>query len=58
MYNQNVRGMRTKLKKFSLTILTSYFDVVLLTDTWLSSDFQDLELGFKGYTVYSKNRDC
>lgn len=57
-YYQNVRGLRTKLKEFSQSILISNFDFLLLTETWLSSDFKDSELGLELYSVYRKDRDC
>lgn len=35
MYYQNVRGLRTKSKKFKVELMKNSFDVILLCETWL-----------------------
>ncbi|XP_063901620.1 uncharacterized protein LOC135121244 [Zophobas morio] len=44
-YYQNVRGLNTKLKDFSLSTITSLtYDIVALTETWLNDSVSDAEL--------------
>lgn len=52
-----MRGLRTKLKDLSHSVLSSNYDVIFLTETWLSSDFTDSELGMEGYRVFRRDRD-
>lgn len=56
-YYQNIRGMRTKTAEFANSISNVNFDIILLTETWLTSSFNDSELGLNDYCVYRKDRD-
>ena len=49
VYYQNVRGLRTKLTEFSRKVALNDFSIILLTETWLTSDFSDAELGLSNY---------
>lgn len=49
--------MRTKLIDFSLAVSITDFDLIILTETWLSPDFQNAELGLRNYSIYRKDRD-
>lgn len=33
------------------------YDAFILTETWLSSDISNAELGFEGYTVFRRDRN-
>lgn len=55
---QNVRGLRTKLVNLrcSFPLLLSY-DVIILTETWLSPDIHSSELGFEGFRIFRLDRN-
>ncbi|XP_045474945.1 uncharacterized protein LOC123680871 [Harmonia axyridis] len=57
-YYQNVRGLRTKLKELALTVSICDYDVIMLSETWLSADFDIAELGLNNYSVFRKDRDA
>lgn len=56
-YYQNVRGLRTKTNNFYKSLSLYNFDIILLTETWLSSDIANSELFDDRYSVYRKDRD-
>lgn len=56
VYYQNVRGLRTKFNVLQLSVATSSFDVIALTETWLNRDFDTSELGLSNYSVYRRDR--
>lgn len=56
LYYQNVRGLRSKTQKFLLASHASDFDVIVLTETWLSSTFLNNELFSTDFVVYRKDR--
>ncbi|XP_038116906.1 uncharacterized protein LOC119769079 [Culex quinquefasciatus] len=43
IYYQNIRGMRTKTEKLRLALMSSDYDVVVLTETWLHGNILDSE---------------
>lgn len=53
---QNVRGLRTKLPIFKLNLLSSSFDLVLITESWLNDGVFDHELIESGYTIFRNDR--
>lgn len=57
IYYQNVRGVRTKLRLLTCNALLCSYDVVVFTETWLTSDFYDNELGFSNFELYRCDRD-
>lgn len=56
VYYQNVRGMRTKLNILSESIASISYDVLVLTETWLTPNFYNNELYMDNFTVYRKDR--
>jgi hypothetical protein len=57
-YFQNAGGIRTKLNKFRINVSIEEYDVIILVETWLYSDFKDSELGLCNYTVFRADRNC
>lgn len=58
IFYQNVRGLNTKLINFRSSIpLFICYDVIILTETWLSSDVHDSELGLNGYQIFRVDRN-
>jgi hypothetical protein len=57
IYYQNVRGLRSKTETFSLNLLSSSYDVICLTETWLNEEILNGELFTSDYTVYRRDRD-
>lgn len=58
IYSQNVREMNSKTDEILLNTLTDRFKIIMLTETWLtsnrnSSEFFDVNL----YNVVRKDRD-
>lgn len=53
---QNVCGLRAKLHNVLSNSFLDY-DILLLTETWLSSDIVDTELGFTGFTIFRADRN-
>ena len=56
LYYQNVRGLRTKTKEFFLAVIDNDYDIIVLTETWLSSDIYDAELFSANYVVFRYDR--
>lgn len=56
IYYQNVRGLRTKSHSFLTNILLTNYDIICLTETWLTADFYDAEYFFNNYVVYRRDR--
>ena len=58
IYYQNVRGIRTKLfdLRCSVPMFLSY-DIIILTETWLSPDITDGELGFNSFKIFRLDRN-
>lgn len=59
IYYQNVRGLKSsaKAKEFRAKLLASFYDVILLCETWLRADIFTAELFDDRYNVYRKDRD-
>lgn len=55
-YYQNVRGLRTKSHTFFSQVSLADFDFICLTETWLTSDFNNREYFDKRYTVFRFDR--
>lgn len=58
LYNQNTRGLRTKIPDFFQCISTLEFDLVCITETWLKQDILDSELSPSNYNIYRNDRDA
>lgn len=57
IYYQNVRGLRSKTDVVYNNTFSLGADVLLLTETWLSSDVSSGELFYSGYGVFRADRD-
>lgn len=53
---QNVRGLRSKTNAFLHNVSQSNYDIIALTETFLTSSVMDGELFPMGYTVVRKDR--
>lgn len=56
IYYQNVRGLRTKTKTIYLNSMVLDFDMYVLTETWLASSINDLEIFNSSYIVFRRDR--
>lgn len=57
IYSQNTRGIKTKLDLFIQKLALSDYDIIVLTETWLSNDINDAELGLcPNYQVFGRDR--
>lgn len=56
IYYQNVRGIRSKHKKFHCNSTSFDYSIVALTETWLNSSFYSSEYFDKSYLVYRTDR--
>lgn len=56
LYYQNVRGLRSKTRFFYNNVSHSEYDILALTETFLTSSVSDGELFPPGYTVIRKDR--
>lgn len=57
IYYQNVQGLRTKTDCFKSNVLSNDYDVLLICESWLTSNLEDAELFDNRYTVYRQDRD-
>lgn len=57
IYYQNCRGIRTKLHTLFMNILANSYDVIVLTETWLTPDIADSEFIDERYTIHRCDRD-
>lgn len=57
IYYQNVRGLKSKITQFYLSLITADYDVICLTETWLNSDIHSHELFDDRYNVYRNDRN-
>lgn len=57
IYYQNCRGIRTKLNTLYINILSHAYDIIILTETWLTPDISDSEFIDSRYTVFRHDRD-
>ena len=55
-FYQNVRGLKTKLKDFFMSVSSGVYSVIIITETWLDDDINDNELFSNQYIVYRKDR--
>lgn len=56
LFYQNVRGLRTKTLQFRQNILTHNYDIILITETWLTDGFYKGELCDDRYDVFRCDR--
>lgn len=57
IYYQNVRGLRSKTVNFQRNLLLSNYNIVVLTETWLTDGISDGELFDNRYVVWRRDRD-
>lgn len=57
IYYQNVRGLRTKIDRFSLAVADSDYDVIVLTETWLDDGILSTQLFDGSYAVFRNDRN-
>ncbi|XP_044766303.1 cyclin-dependent kinase 9-like [Coccinella septempunctata] len=57
IYYQNTQGLRTKTQTFYENLLSSNYDVICLSETWLSGNIFSSELFGDGYMVYRRDRE-
>lgn len=58
IYYQNVRGLRTKCNSFFAQVAQSDYDIICITESWLTSDFFDNELFDRRYSVFRCDRSA
>ena len=56
VYYQNVRGLNTKLSEFYINMNLATYDIVILTETWLTPLITDNMLFPSDYTIFRKDR--
>lgn len=57
IYYQNVRGLRTKTTTILQNNLSNDYDIIALTESWLTKGIRDDELFDPRYYVYRRDRD-
>jgi hypothetical protein len=58
VYYQNVRGLRSKLRDFNCASLAENYDVLAITETWLSSDVCNNEILDARYSIYRNDKNA
>lgn len=53
---QNVRGLRTKVTNFNNSVTACEYDIIALSETWLSNDIRDGELFPNTFIVHRDDR--
>lgn len=53
---QNVRGLSSKINSFRVSLLSSDYDIIFLTETWAHSGIADHELFDDRYVVFRRDR--
>lgn len=56
LFYQNVRGLRTKTMQFKQNLLTHNYDVILITESWLTDGIYKGELCDSRYNTYRCDR--
>ncbi|CAH2084309.1 unnamed protein product [Euphydryas editha] len=57
IYYQNCRGLKTKINTLYSNILADNYDMLILSETWLSATIHDCELIDSRYVLYRCDRD-
>jgi len=57
IYYQSIRGPRTKLFNLPTNFILAFYDAYTHTETWLSNDILNAELGFDGYLIFRCDRN-
>lgn len=56
-YYQNVRGLNTKADVLHDNLLTSHYDILFLTETWLKEDAINKDFFPPSFQVFRRDRD-
>lgn len=56
LYYQNVRSLVSKINILTPPLNTSFFDIIALSETWLSPSISNSELNFNNYIIYRCDR--
>lgn len=57
IFYQNIRSIRGRLTDFRINLkLIGDFDIIVLTETWLSDEILDTELGLSQYNIFRCDR--
>lgn len=56
-YYQNTRGLRTKADTFLPNVVSSNFNIICLTETWLNEEISSADYFPPSYTVHRRDRD-
>lgn len=57
LYYQNCRGLRSKTQALYMNVLSHSYDVIVLTETWLTPNITDNELLDDRYLIFRSDRD-
>lgn len=57
VYYQNCRGIRTKLNILYMNILANCYDIIVLSETWLTPNIADNEFIDERYVIYRCDRN-
>lgn len=55
-FYQNCRGLRTKLNNFKCNVSSLNCDFIVLTETWLTDNFSNSELGLDSFNIFGYDR--
>lgn len=58
VYFQNVGGLRTKIESLKLAVNSSSYDIIVLVESNLCSDYMDSELACSDYNLFRGDRSC
>lgn len=56
VYYQNVRGLRSKTNQFYLSCLSTQYEIIILSETWLNDSVLSAELFNSTYNVFRCDR--
>ena len=57
IYFHNVGGLRTKVNTLQKNVSDNEYDVLILIETWLNSNFSDSQLDLFNYIIFRADRD-
>uniref|UniRef100_A0A8D9EF95 Uncharacterized protein n=1 Tax=Cacopsylla melanoneura TaxID=428564 RepID=A0A8D9EF95_9HEMI len=57
IFYQNVNGLRRKTTEFHLNLISEDYDIIVLTETNLTSDIYDNELFDNRYSIFRQDRN-
>lgn len=57
IFYQNARGLRTKTREFFANVVSSSFDLIAISETWLCSEIPSCDYLPSNYTTFRSDRD-